>query len=115
MNLDALRYLVNEEPEIIEGEARSCNLNEEITSGIARQVADQGVDSLSPNQRYYFDRAIRPLIENLHCTGFHTEGLGECNAPLPNEQLHDYYANDETLCVSCCQTRDRYNYLRPRN
>lgn len=115
MNIDALRYLVNKEPEIIEGNARFFDLSEETTSGIARQAVDKGVDSLTANQLYYFDKAIRPLIENLRCVGFHTEEYGECNAPLPNEQLYDYYANDETLCESCRSTRDRYHYLISKN
>ncbi|NHB93151.1 hypothetical protein [Photorhabdus cinerea] len=111
MNLEALRYLVEKKREIIESSAIEHELDEKTVYGIASFVLENGTDKLSSRQLYNFNKAILPLIENLCCTG---HSIGEehttCNFLLPDSQLYEYYAYDETLCKSCQSEVDYYNY-----
>ena len=68
MNLDALRDINCVER--LEESANGVGSDPEVVKGIALFAADNGYDALSPKQKYHFDRAIRPLIENVQCAGY---------------------------------------------
>ncbi|WP_261459536.1 hypothetical protein [Serratia marcescens] len=104
MNLEALDYIVSNEVEIIEDAARSAGVNIGSAVGVSKKVAAEKTDErLSSAQKYVFDRAVRPLIENITCSGNWNQFDDDphCGNPIPESQLYDYYANDETLCESC--------------
>ncbi|WP_442801465.1 hypothetical protein [Serratia rubidaea] len=116
MNLEALDYIVNNEPDLIRGSAVISKVNSNAAEGIAKKVVAEGGDEdLSPAQKHVFDRAVRPLIENITCAGNWNryDDDPQCGNPIPESQLYDYYANDETLCESCQSAGDyQSNHLR---
>ncbi|MEN4235611.1 hypothetical protein [Serratia marcescens] len=112
MNLEALDHIVSNEVEIIEDAARTAGVKASSAVGISKQVVAEKTDkNLTDDQRYVFDRAVRPLIENIICSGNWNQfdEDPQCGNPIPESQLYDYYANDETLCESC---QSSGSYLR---
>lgn len=104
MNLDALKEINTNNPEILEQSARDNNANESTITGIALFAANNGYDSLTSPQKYHFDNCIRPLIEDVKCSGYNhkfEEVPRECPAILDDDDLVEYYQNDGKYCDSC--------------
>lgn len=104
MNLDALREICQNNPEILEQSAKDNEADPYAVKGIALFAIGNGYEALSPNQKYHFDKSIRKLIENVQCDGY-THELEEehieCTAILNDEDLVLYYQNDGGYCESC--------------
>jgi len=104
MNLDALKEINANNPEILEQSARDNNTNESTVTGIALFAANNGYASLSPSQKYHFDNCIRSLIEDVQCSGYNhefEEAPRECSTILDDDDLVEYYQNDGKYCDSC--------------
>ncbi|HGM4637733.1 hypothetical protein ACSJL2_001995 [Serratia sarumanii] len=117
MNIDALDYIVNTEVEIIHSSARTANVDADAAEGIAKQVVgEKGTDRLTPKQIYIFENAIKPLIEGVTCSGQWNEVIEEpyCGAPIPDENLVEYYQNGEILCESCQSLSDEQQHTKRR-
>lgn len=113
MNIDALDYIVNNEVEIIEDSAKSAGVKAGSAVGVSKQVVAEKTDkNLSDDQRFVFERAVRPLIEGLTCNRkMHDDNETIlCGARLPDSQLYDYYAHDETYCENCRSDLDYQAY-----
>ncbi len=104
MNLDALKEININNPEILEQLARDNNADESTIIGIALYAANNGYDSLTSAQKYHFDICIRPLVEDVQCSGYNHEFeeiLRECSVILDDEDLVEYYQEDGKYCESC--------------
>ncbi|SPZ52600.1 Uncharacterised protein [Serratia quinivorans] len=109
MNIDALEYLLENSIELIEESAISAGVNVDSAEGVAKQVVgEKTIEDLTIKQLYVFDKAIRPLIEGLTCSGQWNEVVEEpeCGRPIPDANLVAYYQDDETLCESCQSLSD---------
>ena len=73
MNLDALKEINTNNPEILEKSARDNKADESTILGIAKFAAGNGYESLSSPQRFHFNNCIRPLIEDVLCSGYNHE------------------------------------------
>ncbi len=72
--------------------------------GIALFAVENGYEALSDKQKYHFDNAIRPLIEDVQCDGYThelEEVHRECENILNDADLVEYYRNDDGFCESC--------------
>ena len=117
MNLNALDFINKNCVELLEQSARESNAEEETIKGIARDVVANGYDELSDKQKYHFDKTIRKLIEKVPCSGFFNHYAGtrkECPAILPDENLVEYYENDNTYCESCQAEADYMAYRKDK-
>lgn len=109
MNLHALDYINKNCVEVLEQASKDSGVNEAMIKGVALFAVANGYDKLSQNQKYHFDETIRPLIENVQCSGFYNPYSGDrvdCSAILPDENLIAYYGHDETYCESCQSEAD---------
>ncbi|MHC8308208.1 hypothetical protein ACYZUC_01120 [Pseudomonas sp. GT1P32] len=114
MNIVALRHVVENNPELIE-ENVPARGNPAAAIGVAKfLVGNNGnVEALSENQRYHYENHIRPLVENVPCSGVFgpedEDGNGGCigNGRIDDEDLDGCYILDEMLCQECqaLQTR----------
>jgi hypothetical protein len=114
MNIVALRHVVENNPELIE-ENVPARGNPAAAIGVAKfLVGNNGnVEALSENQRYHYENYIRPLVENVPCSGVFgpedEDGNGGCigNGRIDDEDLDGCYILDEMLCQECqaLQTR----------
>ena len=104
MNLSALKEINQNQPEILNESARNNKADEEKIAGIARDAAENGYQALSDKQKYHFDNCIRPLIEDVQCSGYTHEFddvKSECNNYLDDEVLVEYYQLQGKYCESC--------------
>lgn len=108
MNLNTLKYLIQNADEIIRESANENNLNEDNVIGVAQKVVGEGnVDGLSDKQRYLFDNALLPLIENVPCQGWFDEYDGDdgahfdCQSTIEEQRLIHCYQEENMLCESC--------------
>lgn len=104
MNLEALKEIIDNNVEILEASARDNNAPEDTIVGIAKYAVNNGYDELSKHQKYHFDNCIRPLIENVRCSGYNhefEEFPSECHNILNDDVLVEYYQNDGKYCESC--------------
>ncbi|HCM5869851.1 TPA: hypothetical protein N3X36_005278, partial [Klebsiella pneumoniae] len=71
MNLNTLNYLIKNAEEIIIESAEENGLIAENVLGVANQVVgEKSTQNLSGKQRFLFEKAILPLIENVPCKGW---------------------------------------------
>ncbi|WP_163924078.1 hypothetical protein [Photobacterium sp. Alg240-V54] len=104
MNLEALKEIIKNSPEIIEESACDNGADENVVMGIAEFASRNGYDALSGHQKYHFDNSIRHLIEDVQCSGYtheFEEEHHECPNILDDKDLVKYYQDDETYCESC--------------
>ena len=104
MNLDALKEINTNNPEILEQLAKEKGSSPDVIKGISLHVVDHGYDALSEKQKYHFDRVIRDLIENVPCdvyTHEFDEVPNTCSAILNDEDLVEYYKHGSGYCSSC--------------
>jgi hypothetical protein len=104
LNLDALKEINTNNPEILEESARDNSADESTIVGIAKFAAANGYESLSSPQKFHFDNCIRPLIENVSCSGYNhefEEAPRVCEAILDDDDLVEYYQNDGKYCENC--------------
>lgn len=111
MNFAALNHIVENNPELIE-ENVPAGGNAAAAVGVARRLLgiNGNVDGLTENQRYHYENYIRPLIENVSCTGiFSSEGEDGCvgGGTIDDEDLEGCYILDEMLCQECQNVQDR--------
>lgn len=108
MNLEALTYIVRNEPDLIEGNVPARG-NSDATLGVANFLIGNGgnVLALSANQRHHYESYIRPLVENVSCDGvFGSDpetGDDGCvgSGTISDDDLLDCYMLDEMLCQEC--------------
>ncbi|MFJ2541147.1 hypothetical protein [Pseudomonas sp. NPDC087614] len=55
------------------------------SKGIAQKVVSEGLESLSPKQRFVFDRDV--MAE------YHRENCETCSSPIPWSEVYDAYDN----------------------
>lgn len=104
MNLHALDEIINNNVEILESSARDNNADENTIVGIAKYAVKHGYDKLSGPQKFHFDNCIRPLIENVQCSGYtheFEEIHQECHNILDDDDLVEYYQQNGKFCDSC--------------
>lgn len=104
MNLEALEEINKNNPEILEQSARDNKADVSAVLGIALFAAENGYDKLSSAQKYHFDNCIRPLIEDVKCSGYThecEEMPSNCDAILDDEDLVEYYKYQGKYCESC--------------
>ncbi len=108
MNLNALDFLVRNREELIRESANDNNLNEDNVWGVAQKVVgEKSIEALSEKQRYLFDNALRPLIENVSCQGWFDEFDGDegshfdCQNTVEERRLIECYQAESMLCESC--------------
>lgn len=118
MNLHTLKHLINNAGEIIIESAEDNRLNPENVMGVAQQVVgEKSIDNLSEKQRFLFEKAILPLIENVPCQGWFDEFDGDngSNFDCPNMveegRLTHCYQEQSMLCESC---EEEENYRAAR-
>jgi len=104
MNLHALNEIINNHVEILEDTASQTNTDAATIVGIAKFAVSNGYEKLSHNQKYHFDNCIRPLIENIQCSGYNhefDESPTECYHILDDSDLVEYYREGYKYCESC--------------
>jgi len=104
MNLAALEEINQNNPEILNRSARKNKTDEATITGIALFAAKKGYQALSNSQKYHFDNCIKPLIENVRCSGYTHEFddvKRECYVLLDDEVLVEYYQLQGKYCESC--------------
>lgn len=109
MNLDVLKHLVKNDPETITRGVQKKH-DPKAALGVANfLIGNNGdVEKLSPKQRYYWTRYIRPLIEDVPCEGVFGDGeVCTGNGFVDDESLLLGYQDDSLLCQVCRYDRDK--------
>lgn len=104
MNLEALKEIVDNNVELLVDSARDNSADESTVIGIAKYALGNGYEKLSAHQKYHFDNCIRPLIENIQCSGYShefEEVPRECHNILDDEDLVEYYQQGGKYCENC--------------
>lgn len=104
MNLEALKEINANCEERLEASAADAGANAEMVKGIALFAANNGYSTLSSNQKYHFDKVIKPLIENVQCAGYRhefDETPAHCEATIDDERLVECYQSDIFYCEAC--------------
>ncbi|AUI88144.1 hypothetical protein BS333_17445 [Vibrio azureus] len=104
MNLEALKEIIRNHPEILEESARDSGADESVVMGIAKFSSRNGYEVMSEHQKYHFDKSIRHLVEDVQCSGYtheFEEEHQECLNILDDDDLVEYYQNDGGYCESC--------------
>jgi hypothetical protein len=102
LNLDALKEINTNHPDILERLAKDNDFK--TVKGIALFVVQKGYDALTDDQKYHFNKSIRPLIENVKCTGYTREFdkmPSDCSTIIDDEDLVKHYQNGEPYCENC--------------
>lgn len=108
MNLDVLNFLVRNREELIRDSANDHGLSEDNVWGVAQKVVgENSITGLSEKQRYLFDNALLPLIEDVPCQGWYDEFDGDegshfdCPSTIEEGRLIHCYQEESMLCESC--------------
>ena len=109
MNLEALKWIIDNRVELIEENADGTKYNSGTTVGIAKfLLGNQGdLDSLSPPQKYHYTEFIMPLIESVPCEGVYGEDTCTGNGFIDDESLVGCYIEDEFQCQLCRDDSER--------
>lgn len=112
MNIAALIHIVENNPELIEGEV-PAGIHSATTIGVAKSLIGKkgNVEELTENQRYHYVNFIRPLVENVVCDGVfgpEDEGGDGCigNGRIDDGDLAGCYIADTMLCQQCRHAQD---------
>ena len=103
MNLDVLKEITTNNPEILEQSAKDNGLNEITIVDIDGRAVKSGYNKLTTSEKKQFDNCIKPLIENIQCPGYKHEldEVGrECESILNDDDLLEYYQHGK-YCESC--------------
>lgn len=68
-----------------------CNLLEEKVAGIAKKVISDGIESLSPKQKFVFEKGVTDEYVTKECT--------RCGLNIPWEEM--LAASEDGLCSWC--------------
>ena len=104
MNLYALDFINKNCEELLEQAAAHAAVSEKDIKGIAKFAVANGYDELTPKQKFRFDQVIRPLIENVNCSGYThelEEQHRECDSILDDDDLVKYYEEQGAFCEGC--------------
>jgi hypothetical protein len=116
VNRAALRYLYDEQPEVLERSAVDSGHLWENVSGIARLLLDPnvGVEALTPAQDRVYRAAIRPLIYRVPCEGpvglvSGDDSVSSCahGGYIDDQSLVTAYQLDDFVCQNCRHERDK--------
>ncbi len=112
MNLEALRFILINQEELLRQKARESGREEDTVVGIARlTIAEGGIAKLSTHQLFNFNSAILPLIHDVPCTAFTSELEDEpniCHNILLDDDLLKCYQDDNFLCENCQDAASDY-------
>lgn len=109
MNYEVLQHIVRNEPGRIEALADANSLDASASAGVAEFLAgnDGDVSLLSSKQKYHYDNAIEPLVENVSCDGVFGGDTCTGNGIIDDESLLSCYLEDNFLCQHCRFDSDR--------
>jgi hypothetical protein len=103
MNLELLGYLLNDGVHHIEELVNITKYDLTPATGVgAILLANEGdIEKLSPKQKFYYEKFIKPLIENVPCEGIY--GPGTCTGTdfVDDESLLISYQEENFLCQHC--------------
>lgn len=109
MDVDVLKHLVRNDPMFIEDAADLGGHDPQAALGVAAFLLGNAgrVESLSSEQRFYWDKYVRPFLEDVPCDG----ALGDSGAcagtgKIDEESLLTCYQNHTFLCQPCRYNRE---------
>lgn len=111
MDLEVLDFLIENESYINE-QAKSAGAKPEISLVVAKILSDNKGDlnSIKGGQVFHYEKVLRPLFENVECTGpvGYVEGdngelLTSCvnGGVVDEESLYQSYQEEDFLCQIC--------------
>lgn len=116
MNLDALRFIVENAEECLIESANQAQRAPDAVIGIAKKVVgEQTIANLTENQLFNFNVAILPLIHNVTCQGFMSaldEEPIDCPNTIDDETLLECYETETFLCQSCSDASNDFHEHR---
>lgn len=115
MNLDALKFIVDNCPELIHQLASDAKVDPDAALGLAK-MAIAGRQGFTSRQQYTFDNGVLPLIENIKCHGNWNEfdENPHCGATINEDSLTTCYEEDSFLCESCQSLHDGMMHSKAR-
>lgn len=110
MNLDALKHIVQNDPSYIEELVGHTQYDSASTLGVAKLLLGNGgnAEALTGPQRFHYTRFIRPLLEDVPCSGV-MDDPDTCtgNGLVDDESLLMSYQEGTFLCQHCRYDRDK--------
>lgn len=109
MNVSVLTYIIENLPEEIERNAQRASYDYSIALGVAKFIIhnDGNISILSDKQKFYYEKFIKPLLEDVQCEGVFGENTCTGNRLVDDESLLISYMDGEFLCQFCRYDRDR--------
>lgn len=111
MDLDVLDFLIDNESYIVE-QAQSVKAKPEVSIVVARILKDNNgkLDSIKGGQIFHYEKVIKPLLEDVECSGpvgyidgDNGELLTSCiNGGIVDEDsLYQSYLEEDFKCQTC--------------
>jgi len=78
----------------------------------------ENFSKMTPNQKFHYDKAIKPLIHNVHCEGMigdHEDGSSSCigDGFIDEDSLLSAYLEEDMRCQQCRHTTDSWHHNNP--
>ena len=110
MNIAVLKYLTDNDPSFVTDATDLGGHDAKAALGVAAfLLAHNGeIERLSPNQRFYWDKYIKPFLQDVPCEGVLGDS-GACsgNGRIDNESLLLSYQDHKFLCQLCRYDREK--------
>lgn len=118
--MDILHHILESREELIVDNAEEESLNADASIGVANFLVG-GSDNfvkMSDNQKYHYDKVIKPLISHVSCDGMigiHEDGSSSCigNEFIEQEHLLTAYQLDDMRCRQCISTSESWHANNP--
>lgn len=118
--ISVLQHIVDNEEELLIALAEENNLKSDASIGIAKfLLADEdNFSKMSPDQNFHYERAIKPLINEVHCDGMlgdHEDGSSSCigDGFIDEETLLGAYLEQDMRCQQCVHEADSWHANNP--
>lgn len=118
---NVLEHILCSNEELITDTAKENGVNNSDASiGVAQfLIGDpENFSKMSKNQKYHYDNAIKPLINNVPCDGMlgtHEDGSSSCigNDYIEEDNLLIAYQTDDMRCQQCIYTTNAWHANNP--
>ena len=111
MDLEVLKYIVDNNSEYIEQRVDETKYDPATAVNIGKLILEKDGDIgiLSDKQKFYFQKFIEPLIENVPCEGIYGKETCTGNGIIDKESLMFSYSEDNFLCQHCRYDTDKHD------
>ncbi|HCW3748594.1 TPA: hypothetical protein OXK62_003827 [Acinetobacter baumannii] len=119
--INVLQHILDNCEEYITELAEENNItNPDVSVRIAYSLVKnpESFSKMTEKQKFHYEKAIQPLIHNVHCDGMigeHEDGTSSCigNGFIDEDSLLGAYLEEDMRCQHCVSTADSWHANNP--